>query len=233
MESIMRQPDASQPLHPEGKYLHSREHFRVVARSKFFENPSIKPLIGTLNEYVAATTFLMSGKDWRQIPNGPYIADLIVSFVRTHFISIDLTVQCEIIEATILVRKQFELLARLNELQNAGSVESLLKRTPNLSALQTNIKTLYGSYSEIAHSASPGPLELLGSVKSSEGYMTAVYPVFTENSHACLNHIALCVFEYFLWANTFLMCQFGEYEKTWETQWMPRAINAYIAIWPS
>jgi hypothetical protein len=220
----------SSPQLAQDKYLRSRQAFREIARDKFFENPRALPLLTVANEYVATTMFMMSGKDVRDIKHGLYIAKLIVSFVRTHFIAIDLTIHGELVESATLTRKQLELLARLNELRNAESVEGLLKRTPNLSSLQTRIKALYGSFSEIAHSSTLQPLELLGSVDAQEGSMTAVYPVFSEHAYTSLSHIAFCVLEYFLWADKFFTENFKEYDTRWASEWMPRAVQAYEAI---
>jgi hypothetical protein len=222
--------DQPSPELAQDKYLRSRQAFREATRNKFFQNPQALPLIAAANEYVATTMFMMSGKDVRSIKHGIYIAKLIVSFVRTHFIAIDLTIHGELVEAATLTRKQLELLARLNELQKVESVEGLLKRTPNLSSLQTKIKELYGSFSEIAHSSTLQPLELLGSVDVQDGSMTAVYPTFSEHAYTSLSHIAFCVLEYFLWADKFFTENFKEYDSHWASEWMPRAVQAYEAI---
>lgn len=222
--------DQPSPQLAQDKYLCSRQVFREIARNKFFENPHALPLIAVVNEYVATTMFIMSGKDVQNIKHGLYIAKLIVSFVRTHFIAIDLTIQGEIVEAATLTRKQFELLARLNELRKVESVENLVKRTPNLSSLQTVLKSLYGSYSEIAHSSSLQPLELLGSVDVQDRSMTAVYPVFSEHAYTSLSHIAFCVLEYFLWADEFFPENFKEYDSSWASEWITRAAQAYEAV---
>ncbi|MEN9465478.1 MAG: hypothetical protein RL217_1659 [Pseudomonadota bacterium] len=172
----------------------------------------------------------MSGKDICDIKHGHYIAKLIVSFVRTHFIVIDLTIHSELVEAATLTRKQLELLARLNELRKAESVEDILKRTPNMSSLQTKIKALYGSLSEITHSATPQPLELLGSVDVQNGSMTPVYPEFSEHAYTSLSHIALSVLEYFFWADKFFIENFKDYDTLWSSEWILRAAQAYEAI---
>lgn len=212
------------------KYLRSRDIFRATAAKDFLKNPNALRLVEVLNEYVATTMFTMSGKDVRGIKHGIYIAKLIVSFVRTHFIATDLVIQGELVEGATLIRKQFELLARLNELLKVESVDSLLKRTPNLSNLRTQMKSLYGSYSEIAHSSALDPLQLLGSVEVGEGSMTAVYPVFSEHAYISLSHIALCVFEYFLWADEFFAENIPEYDREWAARWAPQVLDAYAAL---
>jgi hypothetical protein len=149
------------------KYLYSREFFREQARKEFGDrNAHAIPLIRLLNDYVATTMLGASGHDVGAIPNSQYNLDLIVSFTRTHFIVMDLIVCGELIEAATLQRKQFELVARLNEIRETKSIESLIKKTPNLTTLRTRIKKLYGEYSEISHSASPLPLQLLGRIST-------------------------------------------------------------------
>src|ERR1043166_3572986 len=91
-----------------------------------------------------------------------------------------------LIDAATLLRKQFELLARLNELHAAGTIDHLLKKNPQFSALKTNIRRLYGEYSKIAHSAAPQPLELLGRIEDGKRAWTAVYPIFLEDAYVAL-----------------------------------------------
>jgi hypothetical protein len=153
--------------------------------------------------------------------------DLIVSFTRTHFIVMDLIVCGELIEAATLQRKQFELVARLNEIREAKSIESLLKKTPNLTTLRTRIKKLYGEYSKISHSASPLPLQLLGRIPTQEGEVTVVYPIFSENAYVALNHAAVTVFEYYYWAHEFFSRHINTYDRGWGEGWIIEATEKH------
>ncbi|MBL8206491.1 MAG: hypothetical protein JNM09_19815 [Blastocatellia bacterium] len=144
------------------KYLYSRNHFRKVAQDEFLRfNEHMNDLVASVNELVSSMTLFTSGKSLTAIPNGLYLGDLMVSFCRSHFISTDLTLGGELIEAVTIIRKQMELLSRLNELRNGLDINKLLRRTPNLKHLKTNLNRLYSDYSEIAHSSSPQPLQLL------------------------------------------------------------------------
>ena len=178
------------------------------------------PVIQLLNDYVATTMLGASGFDVSAIPNFQYNMDLSVSFTRTHFIVMDLIVCGELIEAATLQRKQFELIARLNEIREAESVESRLKKTPNLGTLRTRIRRLYGEYSAISHSASPVPLELLGRISTQEGDWTVVYPIFSENAYVSLNHAAATVFEYYYWAHEFFSRHVNTYDRAWGEGWI-------------
>lgn len=210
------------------KYLYSREILRARAREEFFaKKPSVGPLISAINDYVSSTTLGLSDQDVRPVPHGVYICNLIVSFVRTHFIILDLVTSSELIEAATLIRKQFELLARLNELRASESINHLLKRTPNLSALKTQLKTLYSDYSEIAHSSHPRKLDLLGSIVHCEKERTVLYPIFLENAYVSLQHVVITVFEYHMWAHQFLSENFKCYDVDWGAKWMFDALEKY------
>jgi dsDNA-specific endonuclease/ATPase MutS2 len=105
----------------------------------------------------------------REIDNGLYLADLMVSFCRSHFIASDLILGGELVEAAVIVRKQMELLARLNELSAGLDIDKLVRRTPNIKHLKTSLNRLYSEYSEISHSASPKVMQILGRKELEEG----------------------------------------------------------------
>lgn len=214
------------------KYISSRNSFREIAKNNFFDkNPQISNLIEAINSYVATVMLDLSGKNFRSLENGLYIGDLIVSFTRTHFIVVDLILYSELLEAATLMRKQMELLARLNELKSSKDPSLLLNKTPNLSMLSTQLKRLYSDYSEIAHSANPEKLSLLGKTLHDEKRYTTVYPQFDENSYVALQHLILSVFEYFLWAHVFFKeNNFGHDIKSSE-KWLNETVEVYEEIY--
>lgn len=213
------------------KYLFSRTVFREQAKEQFYtRRPKIVHLISAANEYVAKTMLSLSGQDMREVPHGLYIGDLTVSFTRTHFVIVDLVVCSELIDAATLLRKQFELLARLNELHTSDSIDHLLKRTPSLSALKTQLRGLYGEYSKVAHSSSPQPLELLGRIEHKGKTRTVVYPEFQENAYVSLQHVVLTIFEYFIWANQFMLTYNDKYDSGWADEWQIDTLRQYEAI---
>ena len=209
------------------KYIHSREVFRERARGQFFARDHARSLVDVINDYVVGAMFALSGQDMSTIPHAEYICDLIVSFTRTHFIVVDLIVSSELIDGTTLLRKQFELLARLQELGVAESLDDLLERTPNLRVLKTDIKKLYGQYSRIAHSADPEPLGLLGRIERHEGDYTPLYPIFVDNSYVALNHAFVSVVEYYLWAHPFFSRHCRSYDIAWGQAWLTRAVKVH------
>ena len=60
-----------------------------------------------------------------------YQISLFTSFIRTHYLINDLFMQGDIIEAITLIRKQFESLTRLNEIDSKPLLK-LHKKTPNV-----------------------------------------------------------------------------------------------------
>lgn len=181
------------------KYLYSRDHFRRVAQNDFLRlNPNANDLVAISGELVSSIVLFLSGKCIRDISNGLYIGDLIISFCRSHFISVDLILGGELVEASVILRKQMELIARLNECMENVDIESLIKRTPNVKHLKTKIKRLYSDYSEIAHSASPNSISILGRIEHEGNNFTPVYPIFEKNSYVALQHLTLLVFEFYL-----------------------------------
>jgi len=186
-------------------YLEHRAVFRERAATAFeIDHPRGDLILQAAGEIVSARTLFLSDRDLRHIQNGPQIGSLIVSYCRTHFIVADLVRQAELIEVTVLARKQMELLARLHELETAAS-DSLEGKTPNLRHLVTQVKRLYGDYSSIAHSAKEEPLRLLGSRarEDGEGWTTLLYPESDHNVFAAAHTQGLLALEFELYADVF------------------------------
>lgn len=162
-------------------YLYSRDHFRRVAQNDFLRfNPNANDIVAISGEIVSSIILFYSGKCIRNITNGLYIGDLIVSFCRSHFISTDLILGGELVEASVILRKQMELIARLNECMENVDIESLIKRTPNVKHLKTTIKRMYADYSEIAHSASPNSISILGRIEHEGKILPPCIPFLTK-----------------------------------------------------
>jgi hypothetical protein len=187
------------------KYMQSRTAFRQKAISDFAAaDPTAVSLVRMTGDYVAWFTLSLSGRDFRLVQHGFHVSPLVVSFARTHFIVSDLVLCCELVEAATLLRKQFELLVRLNEL-GQGDPKKLQGKVPNLKALRTNLRMLYGQYSEIAHSASTQPLEIMGTLHETEGTRrTPVYPIYDPHAKVTACHLAGTATEFAIWCDAFL-----------------------------
>lgn len=182
------------------KYEEAREHFRSVARSEFLSaHENSNQLIVNLNELVARHMYYASGRSFNHIENGEYFSKLIISFTRTHFILYDLIICNELIDASVLYRKQLELVSRLVELEKTIDASKLLKKTPNIKHLEFDLNRLYSEYSELSHSSTVEKMNLLGSIDTENGQYSAVFPVFNENSYVSLYHLFLLVTQYHYW----------------------------------
>ncbi|MGR5448104.1 hypothetical protein ACPV47_24715 [Vibrio jasicida] len=214
------------------KYLYSREHFRKIAQNKFLEfNNEANLLVASVNELVASLTLFVSGKSFREIDNGLYLADLMVSFCRSHFIASDLLLGGELVEGAVIVRKQIELLARLNEITKGLDIDRLIRRTPNIKHLKTGLNRLYSEYSEISHSASPKVMGLLGRKEYDQGVFTPLYPEFHENSYVSMQHLVMSALEYYVWCVNFFNDNFEDYDSSLDTVLFEKAFEQHDKIY--
>lgn len=108
---------------------------------------------------------------------------LISSYVRTHFIINDFLLNGDLVEASVLMRKQLEAIARLNEI-DSKNLETLLGKTPNVkNILQGESGKIYGLLSEIAHSSSHRIGELLSAFEDGEKIGVSNLPTYSEHAH--------------------------------------------------
>ena len=214
------------------KYLYSRGEFRKLAQHNFLEfNEHSNILIASTNELIASITLFCSGRNFREIDNGLYCVDLMVSFCRSHFIASDLVLGGDLVDGAVIIRKQMELLARLNELKSGIDIERLIRKTPNIKHLQSGLKRQYSEYSEVAHSASPKVMELLGCRSYESGAYTLVYPEFQENAYVSLQHLILTAFEYYVWAANFLSDNFEDFDAVYHSKLFERAFEKHNRIY--
>lgn len=128
-----------------------------------------------------------------------YKLALIVSFIRTQLIISEHIINSELIEVTILERKQIELLARLSEIEkkisDKESIQKLKGKTPNIGNgnVSDNLKNMYGMFSEIAHSSKTEPFALLVEKSDVGTIRYSVLPEYdsTNTIVALNNHIQL------------------------------------------
>lgn len=211
------------------RYLESRHIARQQAEREFLDrHPDLMELLGAGNEYIAGCMLTLSRKDFRQVPHGLYASDLIISFTRTYFISIDLLGQGELIEAATLARKQIELLARLHELSTSDNLDSLIRKTPNVKRLTTQLRRLYSKYSELAHSADPIHLQQLGRIEDEKHTWTPVYPQYSSNASVTLQHILLSLAEFHSWASPYLSAVTSEEEYSRFQESFAHFANEYV-----
>ena len=115
----------------------------------------------TLDGLIVRTSQVLSKKIENTDEKISYQISLVISFVRTHFIINDMIMEGDLIEAFTLIRKNFESLTRLHEI-DSNPLLKLLKKTPNvINFFKEGGKKLYPTLSEIAHFGTPGVGELL------------------------------------------------------------------------
>jgi hypothetical protein len=120
-----------------------------------------------------------------------YQITLSASFIRTHFVITDLAMNGDVVETFVLVRKQLESLARLNEL-DAKPLAKLRGKTPNIqNALRGGAGRIYGDLSEIAHFATPRVAEFLHVIERGPATGPSLLSVYSERAVACMD---LCQF---------------------------------------
>lgn len=213
------------------KYIYSRDHFRKIAQHNFLAfNEHANLLVASINELVASMTLFVSRKSFRAIDNGVYLADLMVSFSRSHFIASDLILGGELVEAAVIIRKQMELLARLNELSIGLDIDKLVRRTPNIKHLKSGLNVLYSEYSEISHSSSPKAMQILGRKELGEGSIPPVYPEFQENAYVSMHHLVMTALEYYVWCANFLIDNFPEYDDSYDSALFDKAYEQHQKI---
>ena len=173
------------------------EHARNLCREKFksAELDIDSGLRILVDGQIAGLQDWMSEPVLSLSPEVSYQIGLCASFVRSHFIINDLILTGDVIEATTLVRKQLESLARLNELDQRPLVK-LQGRTPNISSVFAHGEGgMYGTLSEIAHFSTPRVSELLHVVSEGKRVGPSLDPVFTEHCFACFDmHHFVCVY---------------------------------------
>ena len=195
-------------------YLRTRKVYRKKTRQDFFKNKKgSEELLSSLGMLLSDLIYFGSKKHIYHINNGVYTSDLLVSYVRTHFTIVDLMLIGELGESSVLFRKQLELIARIKEIEITDDIESLIRKNPKITHLNEKIKPLYGIYSEIAHSASPKILELLGRHDGDGGEYTNVFPEFQENSYVLFQHITILTYEFYLCAISFYKLAIPEFES--------------------
>lgn len=162
------------------------------------EYPNILEILRLIDEYfVLIINRFENVSGMGEVDN--YKLALIVSFVRTQLIISEHIVNSELIEVTILERKQIELIARLSEIDKKTnkkeSIHKLKGKTPNIGNgnVSENLKNMYGMFSEIAHSSKTEPFALLAENLDHDAIGYSVLPSYDSyNTIVALNnHIQL------------------------------------------
>ncbi|TDN41940.1 hypothetical protein EDF64_11419 [Curtobacterium flaccumfaciens] len=190
-----------------------RDGWRSLARSRFDADVWSSAVAEALDDAIAAVIGVLNGVSLARLEDGAYYTGLVTSFLRTHLAVVDAARESELIDGTVLIRKQLEILARLHELGTAPA-SKLLGTTPNVKVLRLPLKTLYGSYSEIAHSSVTKHFELLGGSEYGDGW-TSLYPKYSSNSKVLIQHAAIIFLDFWFWLRGFIEAQDVTVTELW------------------
>ena len=128
-----------------------------------------------------------------------YQITLAASFIRTYFLVTDLIMNGDVVESFVLVRKQLETLARLNEL-DSRPLAKLDGRTPNIqNVLKGGAGRIYGDLSEIAHFSTPRVAEFLNIIERGEATGPSIPNVYSERAVACMDMCHFIALYFQIW----------------------------------
>lgn len=206
------------------RYLTNLQGFRLIAMKEFEEtDPAYAALLSAADEYVAHLIYSLSGNTMVENETERYLHYLLVTFVRGHFNVTHFARSGELLEGGVLFRRQMEVLARLHEVRATPDLASLLRRTPNVGGLQTNLNRLYGSYSAIAHGSDTREGDLLGTPFGEDhGDAYPVFPCFTRHAYVLVCHVVFSVLELHFWLLEHADDLGWPIDKDWVEAWWTR-----------
>lgn len=189
------------------KYQENSINFRAKANKEYRDKePELHNTFRiTLDGLIVRIVNALSEKIENTNEKISYQISLAISFTRTHFIINDMILEGDLIEAFTLIRKNFESVTRLNEIDKTP-LRKLHKKTPNVINIFGKAgKQLYPSLSEIAHFGTPRVGELLTVKSDCDGRIgPSIYPIFNENSFACFDRHAFVSIYFSFWMIEFL-----------------------------
>jgi hypothetical protein len=215
-------------------YLAEREAARARVRDELRRAfPGLEQLLALVNEYVVHSQEIIYRSRFGG-EHAEYIRELVISFTRSHFIAQDLLWNGEILEASTLLRRQLEIVARLIEIAR-GRRRSLAK-TPlarqELEALGDKhcgpeSQSIYQDLCNLAHPSGADFALPLGSA-GPDG-LPPKHPGIDENLIRVFRWLCFSAIEFERWAMDFRSenCQGNEADE-WMLQ---RLLERAGAMW--
>jgi hypothetical protein len=177
--------------------IKSREETRKLFRENESSNENILRIF--LDGLLAHLSQKLSEKIDTTDEKISYQIGLSSSFIRTHFSAINFVLDGDLIESTILCRKQLESLARMHEI-DSKPLTRLNKKTPNISnVLKGSSGRMYGIMSEVAHFSTPRVSDLLNIIENGEMIGPSIYPKYNTQSHACSDMVYFVAIYFSYW----------------------------------
>lgn len=210
------------------RFLANMNSWEEISRRRFHENDENAHRLATfMLEGLAEFTMKTSGVAWPETDHAQYYVGLTVSFIRTQFLIVRCAESSNLIEAVTLLRKQVELVCRLHELDQAQGRKEPGRRTPQLENLKTELRKLYGTFSEVAHSTTKIHFQLLGRGGDERTqYLVSVFPKFSTNSYVILYQAGMVLQEFWIWLDNFNEST----QRGWDLSGLRRCVSAAVGI---
>ncbi|WP_121258974.1 hypothetical protein [Nocardioides ferulae] len=214
------------------RYLINLTGFRLAATKEFEEtDPAYAARLSATDEYVAHLIYSLSGNTMVENETERYLHYLLVTFVRGHFHVTHFARSGELLEGGVLFRRQMEVLARLHEVRATPDLAALLRKTPNVGRLQTNLNRLYGSYSAIAHGSDTREGDLLGTPFGEDhGDAYPVFPRFTRHAYVLVGHVIFSVLELHFWLLEHADDLGWPIDKEWVEDWWTQNVTELVRL---
>jgi hypothetical protein len=182
----------------QGKCMEARDKVRKFYKTQEKEGEnSLRMLIDGLMAKIAQEQ--ASKKIENTNEKISYQISLSTSLIRTHYIISDLFMQGDLIEALTLIRKQYESLARLHEIDSKPLLK-LHKKTPNVCNIFKKAgKQIYPRLSEVAHFGTPQVGEFLKVVEDGDLLGPSLIPAYHEYALACLDLNSFVAMHFLFW----------------------------------
>ena len=128
-----------------------RDHNREEAKKTLLaKHPSLEQLFKQMDVYMGQLVLFLNDKPTYD-DKDKYHLPLAVTFIRLHYSIIDFLLSCDIIEASVLLRKQVEILARYHEVEQGIKPRGKGSANVHLISDKNIQKRIYGNLCDIAH----------------------------------------------------------------------------------
>jgi hypothetical protein len=154
-----------------------------------------------------------------------YQMGISASFVRTHFLISDFILNGDLVEATVLMRKQLESLARLHEIDSKPLLK-LTGKVPNIkNILKAPAGKMYGDLSEVAHFSTPRVAELLHVVEQDEMIGPSLLSVYSERNKAAFDMNCFVAIYFIAWMVEKLPSWYPGYDNSEDKHFLVLAVT--------
>lgn len=195
----------------QGISLTARETSREKYRLEESEGENILRLF--IDGQIGVFAGKMTNKVASINPAISYQIGIVTSFIRTHFLICDFILNGDLVEAIVLIRKQLESLARLQELDSTPW-QNLIGKVPNIkNILRGTSGRIYGNLSEVAHFSTPRVAKLLHVIEDGELLGPSLFPQYSKESGACFDMNCFVAIYYIAWLVEKLPSWYPDYDN--------------------